>query len=339
MSRILGIDAGGTHTRCCLADEQGRILSFALGGPANKNFVSPEAAKGALEKGLEGVLAPSKKPADVAILTGAHLHAQAAAIVSACTRAGTVSYVDEFEASLAAGLCEAGVWTPNCPGVVVMAGTGSFCKGRNSKGLLRYAGGWGPLIGDEGSGYDIAREILIAVAKSADGRGEETKLAEMVKAHFAIDDLAELRRVLYNPPVARHDLARLAHYAFQAAERRDAVAIGILREAGRRLARLAQPVVTELFDSGESFSIILSGGIFETDSTVSETLMAEISAMCPDADILRAKLQPVLGAIIIGLDSLGIEIDKKIIVNLKDGNSKMEPFPGKGETKKDERIL
>ena len=326
MHRILGIDAGGSHTRCCLADSEGRISSFAHGGPANRNFVSPEAARTALERVLAALFVPSGEPVDAAIITGAHLHSKTEAIVSGYTRAGNVIFVDEFEASLAAGLCIAGQWRPEPPGVVVMAGTGSFCKGRNSEGQLCYAGGWGPLMGDEGSGYDIAREILRAVVKSADGRAEKTRLTEMVQAHFKISEPGELKRVLYDPPIARHDLAGLARYAFQAAEMGDTAAIGILGEAGRRLVRLAHPVVKGLFKPGESFPLILSGGVFERESEISDTLNLEISALCPDADILPAKLQPVIGAIVICLDALGVGLNKRITDNLEEGNTKMKAF-------------
>jgi N-acetylglucosamine kinase-like BadF-type ATPase len=329
MHRILGIDAGGSHTRCCLADEEGRILSLSCSGPANRNFVSPQAARTALEGAIEELFARAGAGADVVVVTGAHLHSKTKAIV--CRYSGTenVTVVDEFEASLAAGLCGAGGWKPGAPGVVVMAGTGSFCKGRNASGEQRYAGGWGPLIGDEGSGYDIAREILTAVAKSADGRAEATALTELVLAHFAISEPADLKKILYHPPIRRHTLARIAPLAFEAAEAHDAVATRILTEAGRRLSRLTHPVVSGLFESGEGFPLILSGGILEQESEVSRTLGAEIGARCPHADIYQSRLQPVMGAIVIGLNLLGRRQIPLLMKNLEEGDAGMRALADK----------
>jgi N-acetylglucosamine kinase-like BadF-type ATPase len=181
-------------------------------------------------------------------------------------------------------------------------------------------------MGDEGSGYDIAREIVTAVAKSADGRGEETRLTEMVKAHFKVKEPGELKKALYDPPIARHALAGLAKCAFQAAHMGDTVAIAILRDAGRRLVGLSRPVVKGLFQPGEGFSFILSGGVLEDESEVSHTLHAEITDLCPDADIIQASLQPVIGAIVICLDAHGFEVNERITRNLEQSNAKMKAF-------------
>jgi len=321
MPKALGIDAGGTHTRCCLADGDGRVLGFTFAGPANKNFVPPREALGSLEKALESLLGPSgEASADVVVLTGAHLPPDAPAMISHRAQTNTLVVIDEFEASLAAGLCGAGRWSPRAAGVVIAAGTGSFCKGRNPAGEEYYSGGWGPLIGDEGSGYDVAREVLRAVAMAADGRGKETALTLKVLAHFGIDAPVDIRKSLYAPPIARHEFAGLARYAFEAAEDGDAIAAEILDEAGRRLARLAEPVVEKLFGRDEDFPVVLSGGNFRRESGAVRTLTPAIQALRPGADIFRSVLTPVMGAVAIGLDSLGVGLSPGGVANLKEGD-------------------
>jgi N-acetylglucosamine kinase-like BadF-type ATPase len=238
-------------------------------------------------------------------------------------QAGTFTFIDEFEASLAAGLFGAGRWARGAPGVVVSAGTGSFCKGRNAAGDVRYAGGWGPLIGDEGSGYDIARETLRAVVMSADGRGEATALTRKALSHFGIDTPDDLKKALYDPPIARHELAALARYAFEAAEAGDTIAAEILAEAGRRLARLATPVITELFGEDKNFPVILSGGIFLSESAVDSALTPMLQALRRGADVFRSTLAPVMGAVATALDSLGVELSPRVVANLEAADSKM----------------
>jgi len=323
MRLVLGIDAGGTHTRCCVVDETGRAVSFAFGEPANKNFVSADSARAAIHAALSGSLGRIEGPVDVAVISGAHLPADFHDIIS--RRAGTANVIptDEFEACLAAGLCGTGRWQPECLGVVVMAGTGSFCKGRSAAGREAYAGGWGPLIGDEGSGYDIAREALAAVARASDGRGDRTAMTDIALAHFAIQDVGELRRILYSPPIKRHELAGFAKCVFEASGSGDAVANEILEKAGRRLARLALPVLENLFGRDESFPVILCGGVFRRETAVSRALTTEINGIRPLADVFLSVLQPVSGTLVIGLHSMGARIDSEIVRNLEEGESKM----------------
>jgi N-acetylglucosamine kinase-like BadF-type ATPase len=337
MRHVLGIDAGGTRTRCCIADGEGRIVSHAFGGPANRNFVSPEAARSAIEEPLVEVLEspglsshspPSPHPQiDAAIITGAHLHPDTQALISTRTGAKIVEFIDEFEACLAAGLGARGLWEPGCGGVVIMAGTGSFCKGRNPGGEVAYSGGWGPLIGDEGSGFDIGREVLRAVVGAADGRGSETAMTGLVLTHLNITGLEHLRAAIYSPPIGRREMAGLSACAFEAADSGDPVALEILARSGRSLACLAEPVLQKLFGKDDNFPVILSGGILGGalggPSEVARVLSTEIEAMCPNADTFRSELQPVVGALIVGLEKIGIGMEPGIITNLKTGDAAM----------------
>lgn len=344
MPHILGIDAGGTHTRCCIADERGKILSLAVGGPANTNFVAPEEALAAVEGPLAQALESSPAGTiETAVIAGPHLHPNTERMISKLARPQRAIMTDEFEAALAAALGAEGRWEPEACGVVIMAGTGSFCKGRDPEGKLRYSGGWGPMIGDEGSGYDIAREALTAVAAASDGRAPETALTELILSHLEIDGLSGLRKKLYNPPLARHKFAELARCVFEAADSGDAVAAETvaaetvaaetLAEAGRRLARLAAPVLEELFGAQESFPIALCGGVLQRESVVTRALVTQIRDLRPNADVLISKLQPMIGTIIIGLETLGVRVDSAIAENLIDGDSKMRALVYKGREK------
>jgi len=322
MRAVMGVDAGGTATRCCIADENGHILSVGGGGPANINFVLLENAGSEIEISLSEALGSSNFTIAAAILTGAHLPPSARFILSSRSGTENVIVIDEFEACLAAGIFGSADWNREVPGpqacgVVLMAGTGSFCKGRNAQGEERYAGGWGPLIGDEGSGYDIAREALRAVVKADDNRGPETVIREQIFSHLRIGDMNELKKCLYNPPMSRHEIAALARCVFAAAEEGDAVASLILRDAGVRLASLASPVLRELYDEDDVFPVVLSGGILRDGSLLTQTLIAEIKRIRPSACVFISGLQPVVGAIIIGLQSIDIKVDSAIVNNLK----------------------
>jgi N-acetylglucosamine kinase-like BadF-type ATPase len=326
---ILGIDAGGSTTRCAVVDDGGRIVAFGRGGPANKNFVSTESALSAIEHALNGVLASPSRPIDTVVLSGAHLPPDASDVI--CKRAGTdiVIGVDEFAACLSAGL-----ETVEGQGVVVMSGTGSFCKGRNSHDEQRYTGGWGPLIGDEGSGYDIGKEALTALARAGDGRGRETMLRELIFPRLHLEETQDLKRRLYNPPLQRHQIAALAPYVFEAADAGDGVALAILRTAGNRLAELAASVMRALFGRDEEFSVVLSGAILREHKIVARALTAEIAKIRPHADVFVSKLRPLSGTLIIGLHSIGASVTPAVIDILKQTEPAQAPAEALGENTK-----
>src|SRR5918993_494438 len=72
------------------------------------------------------------------------------------------------------------------PGIVVISGTGAIAYGVSHHGVAARAGGWGPTLGDEGSGYWIGRRALAAVMRDADGRGPHTDLTRLVLRHFSL---------------------------------------------------------------------------------------------------------------------------------------------------------
>ena len=92
-------------------------------------------------------------------------------------------------------------------GIVIVSGTGSIAYGRNEHGEASRAGGWGYVLGDEGSGYWIGRLALRAVVRHADGRGRVTSLTPRLLAHFGVERAAELIHKVYHeeaePPVDR----------------------------------------------------------------------------------------------------------------------------------------
>jgi N-acetylglucosamine kinase len=242
--------------------------------------------------------------------------ADSLAIVARHAARESIVFADEFELSIAAGTGISGGW-----GVVVASGTGSFCKGRNPAGEERYTGGWGPLIGDEGSGYDIAREALIALARAAEDRGEETSLTRSIFSAIDICKPAELKGYLYDPPIQRHEFAALAKYVFDAADAGDPVAGRILENAGLRLAQLAGPVISRLFPPHEPFPVVLAGGVMRGESIPVRVFTTEIKKIRPAAEVFVSRLLPVTGALIIGLEAIDVVLDTDIIENLSKGDS------------------
>ena len=110
------------------------------------------------------------------------------------------------------------------PGIVIIAGTGSIAYGRNARRDAARSGGWGHIIGDEGSGYWIGREALSAVVRAVDGRGPSTRLTDDVLEHFAIGDISGLPRIVYDRDLPRLSVAALGPIVQRASTLGDPVA-------------------------------------------------------------------------------------------------------------------
>ena len=157
---VLGIDAGGTKTVCLLADEHGAIVSEARGAGANLHAAGELAVEKVLHEVMEAAIGDRERHAG-----GRSVSASPASIARTKRRRSARScgasainrgplVVNDALIALVAGAGDA-------PGIVIIAGTGSIVYGRNARGEAARAGGWGHMIGDEGSGYWIGREALV----------------------------------------------------------------------------------------------------------------------------------------------------------------------------------
>jgi N-acetylglucosamine kinase-like BadF-type ATPase len=183
------------------------------------------------------------------------------------------------------------------PGVVIIAGTGSIACGVNSRGRFARAGGWGPTMGDEGSGSYIGRRALESVMMSYDYRGEPTSMMEPILRHFGVSSPPELPPVIYDDPdKAMREIAQLSKIAVRAAEEGDKVATEILKDAAKELAVAAIAVIEQLRMEREEFQVAYVGGVFEAGELILGPLREEIRAFAPRAEIAPPIDPPVIGA-------------------------------------------
>src|SRR5262245_5458830 len=253
---VIGIDAGGTKTVCQLADERANVLAEARGPGANLQ------AGGELEveKALHAVMAEalgrdrSIRPNAICCgMAGVDRPEDVAAVRAILTRIGQKADLLIVNDALIA--LEAGA--PGEAGVVIVAGTGSIAYGRDAHGNAARAGGWGHVLGDEGSGYWIGRLALRAVVRHADGRGRETALTPRLLQHFHVSRAAELIQKIYHGDVGPRAIAELAKYVEAAREEGDAVAGAILNSAVDELITAATAVMMRLELKESLFEFVL----------------------------------------------------------------------------------
>jgi N-acetylglucosamine kinase-like BadF-type ATPase len=191
-------------------------------------------------------------------------------------------------------------------GVVVAAGTGSVGYGRSATGDGRQVGGWGHVMGDEGSAYDLAVRALRAGAQATDGRGPQTALCAGISAALGVDDFMGVALRVYGDPMSRDAIARLATAVAATAAAGDKVARELLAYAGNELAVTAVALLQALGLAEREAPVAFSGAVFDAGEAILEPFRRRIARSCPRAHVVRAAFPPVIGAFKLALQELGI---------------------------------
>ncbi len=311
-SLLLGIDGGQTSTTAALVTETGELVGVGKGG----NLVHLNAAGGEARfvQSVGEAVAAARAAASSSV-GAAPGPLAAAALGLTGVEAGTRE--DETVRRLLPEVCRAEhVLVENDaaialqgahlggPGVIVIAGTGSICMGLDAGGRTAVAGGWGWLVGDEGSANVIGRLAVTAAFHSFDGTGPATALESALAAHFELDSLRDLKRLVYAADFGARGFAALAPLVQATAAQGDAVSARLLDEAGAALAKLAATVAARLeFDGAPAVAPV--GGTFEHLPAVRGAFVEALAGLLPGACVAPPALPPVLGAAILALKAAG----------------------------------
>ncbi|NLN82771.1 MAG: hypothetical protein GX138_00175 [Firmicutes bacterium] len=317
-SYILAIDGGGTRTRAVLADTMGNILGHAEGGPANYKIAGLHIAKESLRAAINGAFAAANLPVqDVAVG-----YFGLAAVGRDEDREVIKNALKEFAPRYQRlildndGIIAMTGATVAKPGVVVISGTGSMIYGRNQENQTARSGGWGPIIGDEGGGYEIGRQGLMAVMRQGDGRGPKTALTESIFSQWNVTNHQQLAAKVYHPETQRPHIAVLSILVKQAAAQGDEVARKIIAEAIEQLALAATAVIRELKMEEDEFPVALVGGGFSEDISWAQGLEDLIRQVAPKSYLSPPVYHPVIGALLSGLQLYHGELSQDILDNV-----------------------
>lgn len=296
---VLGIDAGGTKTVCQLADQDGTLLSEARGTGANLQAVGELQVEKVLHDVMEEALGDREiMPRAICLgIAGVDRVDDAAVVRGIMKRIGYKARVLVVNDALVA--LEAAA--PGAPGVVIISGTGSIAYGRNAAGEAARAGGWGYVLGDEGSGYWIGRAALRAVLREADQRGRRTALTPLLLRHFGVTQAQDLIHEVYHSNLKPSAIGSLSQWVQAAFSEGDAVAIGILRAAADELESSGLSVARRLDLVGEPFTFILGGGIFRAVPWLNEELQRRLPVAAPRSSARLLEREPAAGAVTLAL--------------------------------------
>jgi N-acetylglucosamine kinase-like BadF-type ATPase len=291
---VVGVDGGGSKTLALVADTQGKILGRAIAGPSNYQVVGQKAACAAIAATIRGARAriPGELSALCLGIAGAGRVSDRAmfqAWAETHYPGIPIRVVHDGQLALAAG-------TPEGWGIAVLCGTGSLVYGEDRQGRPARAGGWGYLLGDEGSGYAIGLAALQAVARAADGRGPATALTQAILTHWSLDKPQDLIAHVYRPTLPRTEIAGLAEILVDVAERGDQVAHELLTAAGEELAQAARAVAAQLA-LPQPIPCALAGGFILHAAAVRQSFQQTATALGLTLNPITRVPEPAQGAV------------------------------------------
>jgi N-acetylglucosamine kinase-like BadF-type ATPase len=296
---FLGVDGGGTKTHAVITTASYKVIGEGFSGASNPVRVGFDQAVAHVEEAVtqaceQAHIAPQEIAAGCAAIAGIshpiHFHTMRKALARRL-RIDHLELVTDARAALEGAL-------DGKAGVVLIAGTGSIAMGISEARAVERSGGWGPTLGDEGSGYDIARQALKAVAASFDGRAPRTALTERICRELGISSAKDLPGVIYNNEAEEStEIASLARLVAEAAAEGDAVARAILAQAGRDLGELAVSVIRKLGFESKAFRVAYVGSVFNAGGCVLGPLREAVLKAAPRAEVGPPLRPPEIGAV------------------------------------------
>lgn len=307
---IMGIDGGATKTRAAVLDLESGALHFAHGGPSNEDSVGARSAVGALLAVADAAIERAgiaQEALATAVLAVAGTDTDAIAGHVRAARADNWIVVNDVVAAWAAA-------TGAQPGIGAISGTGSNVFGVGPQGQPWRAGGWGHLLGDEGSGYWFGVQSIKAALRDRESSGPETALSGAVVEFFDAPSVEALAARVYSKPLAKSEIAAFATETARLAEAGDAVAGELYQLGARELAAQVAVVIARTGLAGDGsgdgaggspFPVGLIGSVFKAGAIFVDPLAAAITSSAPGARVSVVDMAPVGGSLLLAARACG----------------------------------
>jgi N-acetylglucosamine kinase-like BadF-type ATPase len=298
---FLGADVGSTKTHIVIADETGRVLSLGEGGSGNPDNVGYEG----LRRTLEIVTQAALQQAGITIdqiagagygVSGLDYPAQKAPVLAAIRSIGLhapIEAVNDALIGVVAGARDG--W-----GIAVVSGTGCNCWGWDHQRRQGQVTGSGWQLGEYAGASELVARAVQLVAYEWTRRGPATQLTPLLLKYLGETEVVEM---LHGLTAGRLNIdAAIAPLIFEVAAQGDAVAIDLIRWAGRELGELAKAVIRQLDFAALEFDVVLLGSMFNGGSLLIEPLGESIAELAPRAKLRRLQTLPAVGAVLLGME-------------------------------------
>ncbi|RPH32228.1 hypothetical protein EHM92_08755 [bacterium] len=303
---VVGVDGGGTKTIGELADHDGTPLATHTVGPTNPNVIGVEESARTLCNLIRYLC-------DQAACKPGHLRGVNLGLAGG----GGEKIQREIRQKVAGCLHEDGAPEPPIqvvtdvqialegafgggPGIAVVAGTGSSIMYKTAQGAVELIGGWGRILGDEGSGYYIGLEALKAVTRDYDGIAQAEALRNALGARFGLDSRYRIVEAIYRQ---HFPIPSLAPLVFELAASSESISCGILTQAATLLANQVEAALLRMGNG--PVGMVLTGGLVEHDTPYKKVFITEITNRFPQVRVQSPLFPPVRGAVMMAISQRG----------------------------------
>ena len=308
MSRnlYLGVDGGGGTTECLIADENGMILGRGLAGGSNIYSSGEENTARALKDVMlsAGVTMDDNVESACFGLSGVIQGLENVAINNIVKT--LLPDTDKIQVVCDAITTLTGSIGPGA-GICINAGTGAICAGRGIQGEIAISSGWGHLLGDEGSGYWIGSQGLIAALRSFDGREKETILLDKLLGALGTTSPQAASQIVHQSDNPRVIFSDLCPIVLECAQNGDPVAKDIVSRAGHELALAVWSVAGSLSLLDRDVDVAPVGNCLLKSELLQENFKAATTSLIPMANIVMPKYSPVVGGVLMAMMADGID--------------------------------
>lgn len=299
---LLGVDGGATKTLAAVLDLEHEVLHLGHGGPSNEDAVGATAA-------VKALLDAAQQALDSAGVSNEQLSAAVLAIAGTDTASVTGHVHRARGESWIVVNDVVGAWataTGCAPGLAAIAGTGSNVFGVGADGRSWRTGGWGHLLGDEGSGYWLGVESIRAALRDRDASGPATGLGEAAGDFFGAPSIEALASLVYSKPLTKGEIAAFAVETARLAAAGDEVAGELFLRGAEELGGQIAAVIQQTGLRG-SFPIGLIGSAFKAGPVYMDPLERRVRRDAPEARIAVVEMAPVGGSLLLAARACGQE--------------------------------
>ena len=316
MSYVLGIDGGGSKTVCILMDDLRQVLGRGEAGPSNYQSIGIEATLQSIQSAIHNAvetaiitntlkidaiclgLAGVGRAADIEVVKGLvqELQNNRYLPINWALQPANIVICNDALIALVGGIGQP-------VGIVVAVGTGSIVFGRNHQGNTKRVGGWGYILGDEGSAYKIAIAGMNAALKSYDGREMPTSLVEAFKQHLNLASIEDLIEVIYRREWGVKQIAALAPVIDLAAASGDIVANSIIDDTVKELVKATSTVIDAIFSDNSVLEVVTTGSVWRGKSKIHQRFAGYLIKKFPNVKVIFPRYEPAYGAGLLALQT------------------------------------
>ncbi len=314
----MGIDGGGTKTVAVIADRNGKVIAQTRVGSTNPNSCS----KQELEKTFRELFHTLEVQVPTSFQKITNLFAGIAGTGNEANKIFLKDMIKQFVPAHTLIHVEPDTinalysGTYGNPGIVQISGTGSITYGINKNQKHDRVGGWGYLLGDEGSGYDIGRQGIMAVLKAYDGRGPNTIMSQRMFTYFNKDNGHDFIQKIYSSPSPKNEIAALSKIVIQSFKQQDPEADRIIGSVIQEITHSIKTLYKKLFSEHDKVKVVLCGGIF-SEKAIAELVKISLNDD-PNKTVVLPDIPPVGGSLIGAYVMGGEHPTSDIIKNIND---------------------